>query len=197
MTTVNHVCIAGVGRSGTTFLIRLLSRLGCDTGFTGYEPEDDRHHAGLEKITLPWSEIVKSPVLCDLLPNFLDQGVSVRHVIIPIRRLDHAAESRRRVQRESGTDEAVDAGLWRSSPESQENVLATQLYALMVTLSDREIPFTFISFPRLATDCDYLLSSLKLIPRLITCSDETFRETFNALSRPEWIHFGEDNEASS
>lgn len=103
------IIIAGTGRSGTTFLMKVLIDMGFDTGFDN--PDEymfEGKRAGLEypikfsgKIKearkhfnkLP--RVLKSPYFCSLLKLFLDlKIINVTHVIIPIRDLKEVASSR-------------------------------------------------------------------------------------------------------
>ena len=73
MSKRHHVIFTGTGRSGTTFIIALLTKLGLDTGYTGSNMDDniDRYsHGGLEgnirQDNAPY--IVKSPNMS----NYID-----------------------------------------------------------------------------------------------------------------------------
>lgn len=209
--TRHHVIISGTGRSGTTFLVQLLSELKLDTGYT--DPAafiDPGCRAGLEKDLRDPSApyIIKSPWLCDYLGEVLEQGeVVIDHAIIPMRDLFAAAESRRFVVREAGggvEPDQVWGGLWHTKdPSAQETILTLQLYNLIESLSRYDIPVTLLSFPRLATDADYLykklffllkrpiagplISAAKLL-RLDRISYADFLSAFRKVSRPELIH---------
>jgi hypothetical protein len=94
------IIIAGTGRAGTSFLVRLLTRLGYDTGYT---PDREDFHptirAGCEQFAGDWSRgwweqsprIVKSPFLSITLPSI---RVPIDHVICPVRDLDQVQQSR-------------------------------------------------------------------------------------------------------
>jgi hypothetical protein len=72
---VHHHClISETGRTGTTFLVILLTRLGVDTGFTRETATiDNAARAGLEhtgiEATSPY--LIKSPWLCDQIDDSL------------------------------------------------------------------------------------------------------------------------------
>ena len=88
-----HLLITGTGRSGTTFLVQLLTQLGQDTGFTDPWPArylDPQCNAGMEwnlrAANAPY--VVKSPSLCTELETILLGGkVMIEHVLIPVRDL--------------------------------------------------------------------------------------------------------------
>ncbi|HZP61054.1 MAG TPA: hypothetical protein VFB27_12085 [Opitutaceae bacterium] len=184
------VVITGTGRAGTTFLVRLLTELGLDTGYTrrnwsrDYFPHCD---AGLEhdlaRPDTPY--IVKNPALCTTLETFLAENrFAVDHVYIPIRELDAAAASRIRI---GGTDGSVPGGLLKTSdPSGQKAVLAEMFHRLIFTLVAREIPHTFLLFPRFACDPDYAYAKLNFLLREIQPDD--FRQAFARVAEPGLIH---------
>lgn len=101
----SHVVISGTGRTGTSFIVEVLTRLELDTGFTLEDvaavPETESR-GGLERnINRPDCPfIVKTPFFCEQAEQVLERpDIRVEHVFIPIRELYAAAESRRRVSR--------------------------------------------------------------------------------------------------
>lgn len=204
-----HVVITGTGRSGTTFLLQLLTRLGLDTG---YSPEDiacdTPGRAGLEqdvrKKNAPF--IVKSPWFCDYAHEVLQRDdIVIEHVFIPMRDLHAAADSRRHVAREAMRDasaaqrlrnkltqHSIPGGLWHTrNPQQQEIVLLEQIYKLMVALSDSMVPVTLLQYPRITLDSRFLYA--KLLPILQGIDQRTFEATFKETVRPELVHaFADD-----
>lgn len=186
----HHCIIAGTGRTGTTFLVQLLTRLGFETGFrTGKMPTDEIAHAGLEKNVLAADApyVVKSPLICTYAAELLTRDdIVVDCAIIPVRKLYDAAESRRSVQRQRATSELVDGGLWGvSRPEDQEAALAVRFFNLVYELSLKDVPIVFIHFPRFARDPDYLYKKLDSV--LAMPSREEFDRAFGREARPELI----------
>jgi hypothetical protein len=188
-TSRHHIIISGTGRTGSTFLIQLLTTLKLDTGFcdptSGIFPisnagmETDIRHANA-----PY--IVKSPWLCDTLDAFLQTNHAViDHAIIPIRDLYSAAESRRDVFRRAGG--AYPGGLWHTkSPEDMESVLTLQLYKLFFTLAKHNIPVTLLYFPRIVNEPEYLYNEIRfLFPNI---NYNKFLQCFQSISRPELVH---------
>ena len=154
------IIIAGTGRAGTSFLMRLLTRLGFDTGFTsdadGFRPDI---RAGCEKFWSPrtavWLEtaprILKTPYWCNDLKDAIAMGVDVGHVFIPVRRLDEVAKSR------------VVAGLAQSEAKTamaEEHVMAKWLGRIVETVVVNEIPFSFLAYPRHVRDPEYCYRKL-------------------------------------
>lgn len=194
MSSTTAVCrkviITGTGRTGTTFLVRLLTELGLDTGFTQDSWRKDFHehcHAGLEHdITTPDAPyIVKNPALCTQLAPLLESGaVEIDHAFVPIRNLDAAALSRARV---GGNNGNVPGGLWLTDdPAKQKAALATVFHDLIHTLVVHEIPFTFLHFPRLVQEPRYAYR--QLAPLIKDVKWEAFLTAFKRVSDPTLVH---------
>jgi hypothetical protein len=189
-----HCIISGTGRAGTSFLIQLLSHLGLDTGFArGSIKIDENSKAGLEydlrASNAPY--IVKSPWICDYIDEVLSRrDLIIEHAFIPFRDLDAAARSRIRTQATAapGVKPAeVIGGLWHTEePELQADILAKQFYRLVTALAGAEIPMSFIRYPRLTQDPDYLYDKLK--PLMAKVSHRRFRTAFIETVRPDWVH---------
>lgn len=101
----SHAVISGTGRTGTSFLVEVLTRLGLDTGFTLEDiaaVRETESRGGLERNInredAPY--IVKTPFFCEQARHVLERpDIRVEHIFVPIRELYTAAESRRRVTR--------------------------------------------------------------------------------------------------
>ncbi len=210
----NHIVITGTGRSGTTFVVELLTHLGLDTGFSGDEIESRKYQgarAGLEhdirQDDCPF--IVKSPWFCDYADEVMCRDdIVIEHVLIPMRDLYGAAESRRFVtKREVSQLPLVPrlkhvfrpvefaGGLWHTrsnKPGRQEEILQGTLYRLMLALSDTTSPVTLMRYPRIVRDCSYLFGKLK--PILPGTTYESFCVAFSKTVRPELVHrFGKND----
>lgn len=201
-----HVVISGTGRAGTSFLVQLLTNLGLETGFGantelpldprgGLDSLDIFESDNLHRPDLPY--IIKSPFLCDLLDATVAEGLQIEHAIVPLRNLDAAATSRAYVQRlttgqQDGADR-VPGGLWDTdNADDQATVLRFKLTRLLEALVHYDIPTTFLWYPRLARDPDYLHKKLRFLLGDIDLA--SFRAEFSRLVRPDWIHqFTEDD----
>ncbi|HEY4260959.1 MAG TPA: hypothetical protein VGM98_12395 [Schlesneria sp.] len=204
--TRKHVVITGTGRAGTSFLVELLTHLGLETG---YQLEDLAKHkcqtarAGLEhdirRSDAPY--IVKSPWFCDYAAEVLARDdISIEHVLIPMRDLRAAAESRRFVTnaalstmtvlkrlRSQIFSNAIAGGVWHTSrPIQQEAVLLEQIYKLLLSLSNTAIPVTLLRYPLLANDAGYLFR--KLQPILGNIQQPEFEAAFQRIADPNLIH---------
>lgn len=185
----HKVIITGTGRAGTTFLVRLLTELGLDTGYntkTWRKYYQEHCQAGLEhEIEDPESPyIVKNPALCESLSGVLVRGrVIIDHALIPVRSLADAANSRIRI----GGQGDVPGGLWGTSePAQQQAALAERFHGLVETLALHDIPHTFLYFPRFAQDADYTYARLRFL--LGDMTREAFHLAFARVAQPELIH---------
>jgi len=135
--------------------------------------------------------VIKNPYLCDTLADVLADGrVKIDHAIVPIRDLYAAAESRRDVIRRTDPKcypGVIPGGVWPGAPaEEQEAHLAKKFHRLMDTFTRYEVPFTLLTFPRLATDPVYL--HRKLRPAIGWMTHRRFAKAFHAISNPNLIH---------
>ncbi len=213
MSSRNHALITGTGRTGTTFLVELLTYLGLETGFSAEDIASisKEARAGLEydlrQNDCPY--IVKDPAFCDYAEEVLSQdAIIIDHVFIPFRDLHAAAESRRYVAKSNISKmsllkrikqiikpEKFAGGLWHTRSGlagRQEEILLRQTYKLMLALSGRNIPVTLLRYPRLVKDCQYLYRKLK--PVINDISYERFSQAFNNAVRKDLVHtFGEND----
>jgi hypothetical protein len=175
--SAGHLIITGTGRAGTTLLVQILSHLGFDTG---YAPADSLRrvdpvsHAGLEPrmdAMADWPYVVKKPLLSVQLGRMLAAGrLRVRGVIVPVRTLSDAAESRRRVT-EAGRERGA---LWLlREGQTQEHALLEASHALLCTLAEHGLPHVLLGFPRFARDADYAFRQLApiLSPHGVTAAE--------------------------
>lgn len=192
----HKVIITGPGRSGTTFLMQLLSDLDFDTGFNPDSMDiSSVSHAGLEqglfskphrKAPLTQNYIIKSPLISDILELGCErEDLILDHVYIPIRPLSDVAKSRARVSELA--DGQHPGGLESGATvETQLDRSARSFYALMDTVTRHEVPHSLIAFPRLVNDCEYLYHKLDFLCAGISYS--SFQKAFNARVKPELVH---------
>ena len=167
------VFITGPGRSGTSFLVQLFTRLGFDTGYLPYDegydpkvragcetgPESDVVLESPEVIKLAFENgprIIKGPVWAYLLKYFVRHDlVQVEHVFMPLRDLTESAHSRL----DAGLDFMLDKEYIELPgsplPEAQENVLAMLVGKVLEACYLYQIPLTMMRFPRLVQDEEY------------------------------------------
>lgn len=196
---MGKVIITGPGRAGTSFLVRLLTRLGEDTGFTAHqEAYNEDWRAGCEHqiitdildgelVTRKLKEaprILKSPDWSLVLKHLVLLGwMEVDHVLIPFRDLDVSARSR------------LDVGLdWMVSEDStgelrvqeQANIHAIALARTLEACWICGLPHTILMFPHLVQDGGYCYGRLS---RAFTLDREVFDGVFAELARPEQVRW--------
>jgi hypothetical protein len=174
------IVITGTGRAGTTLLVAILTDLGMDTGFRPGIEANTRSgglEGNIERPNAP--RVVKAPALSVLLREVLVRGnVEIEHVIIPVRDLDIAAASRVRVAG-YGRNPAARGGLWKTRrPSRQREALALTLYELIRTITEFDLPHTFLDFPRFSRDAQYTHGKLGFLVPEKTADD--FRRVMDA-----------------
>jgi len=187
----NHVIITGTGRAGTTLLVQILTLLGLDTGFTEKDFNSLIHPislGGLERDIRDYGKkpyVIKNPWICDYIIDVLNRDdIQLDHVIIPIRNLYEAAESRRQVS-EMGIKEGGLWGMELGEFNSQEKILSEKFYHLILALSCRHVPITFINFPKFVEEPSYLF--WKIRPIFPDISFQNFAPVFKKLVNKDLI----------
>ena len=185
-----HTAISGTGRAGTTFLISLFHELGLDVGDINPNKLSTLSYGGLELNIFDEDApyIVKSPALCDQIEIIVgSKEVTLDLLIIPIRDLRDAAESRRRVTRLGHYYGGI-LGSFSLLPGIQENLLSKKLYKLVYFASSASIPIIFLQFPKFAKEKEYLYSNLEkfLLSKKINYSQ--FSTAFEKMYKAERIH---------
>ena len=135
--------------------------------------------------------IVKTPFLCDLLEEVLASSIRIEYAIIPVRSFDAAAASRAYVQEQTtgsaNRTRKVPGGLWDAEKASEQaDVLRLKFARLIEVLTRSDIPMTFLMYPRLVRDSDYLYAKLDCL--LGNVDRGTFRMAFDKILRPDWVH---------
>lgn len=208
-----RVVVSGTGRSGTTFLMRLLTAVGVDTGYApdgrGWYVDTTRAGGapsgtslgGLERhpragwrpdqiAVLPY--VVKDPRLCLSIGLLLDAGTfRAERVICPVRDLRSAATSRVRrglvwlPDLRSGFPdrEVVSPARGGDLVEEQDERISAALGRLVAACVTRGVPLTLIPFSTLTGDPDALRALLGDLASRVTPGQ--FREAHGALSPGE------------
>lgn len=182
----NHVVITGTGRAGTTLLVKILTKLNLNTGFSLAQLDnktDKNSRAGLEQNILKnakCSYVVKSPLICDQIEEISQRpNIIIDHAFIPIRNIKAAALSRLKVYKDGGKKEYIPGGIWQTSdPNQQEEILTDKLFNLLLGLAKMDVPVTLLHYPKLTRDSNYLYK--KLLPILPNISLEHFTNIFNS-----------------
>jgi hypothetical protein len=189
----SHILIGGPGRSGTTVLVQYLTVLGFDTGYTVEQAlarVDPISRGGLEhslgRGNLPY--VAKSPWFSNRLGEVLDAGeIAVDWLVLPIRELYAAAQSRRRVSQlaeEAGKDGSKHPGGVsfgaKANPDRQELRLGVHLYKLVHAVAAHGIPLALLPFPEFARDHEVLWRGLE---PLLTAHGVAHEESLAAYDR--------------
>lgn len=185
--------ISGPGRSGTTLLVRLLDRLGLETGADRLQ-YFAHARAGLEQSLLARDApyVVKDPSLSWRLGGMLESGALPReHVewlVVPLRESREAAASRIAVAAaEPGLPVAGGLVLTRW-PRRQRRKLCAATYDLLLTAARFELPLLVLEYPRFATDADYAYRRLQ--PLLGSVTADEFAAAHRAVVDRKLIHHG-------
>lgn len=200
------VFITGPGRSGTTFLVQLLTRLGRDTGFVPYqETYIDEWRAGCEIgpdtdviETLPEElkrefnnapRIIKGPVWSYLLKYLVSNDLlQIDHVVMPLRDLTDSTLSRLDAGLEFLLDKDFVGMPGNSVEERQENVLVMLTGKVLEVCYVYQIPLTLMRFPQLVMDEEYCYR------KVVTFENDIDRREFGRvwreLANPAQIRIG-------
>lgn len=156
------IVITGTGRSGSTFLMRLFTNLGYNTGWTKAQAEEEfNRHEGLRGgIESNWNskaDVVKNPEFARD-PKRLIETFNPDKVIVPIRNLESTAKSR-----EYQGNQGKYGGFWHASTVAEQMEFnAYLIYHLTFEVSKTDIDLIFVEFERMIEDWDYLYFKLQL-----------------------------------
>jgi hypothetical protein len=184
-----NTLITGTGRAGTSALMQLLVHLKLPTGWSKADVSEVLNNsciAGLEHtIDFQFTEDIK-------IFKHIDIWKKIRHlknldnVIIPIRNLEDSAKSRARVGKGVNGGLTVKNGVTDIAGQIALNT--NIIYELMYTLCDLDIPFTFIMFPKFATDADYLWDKLSWFFKEYKITRKQVKAAHKTVMKPKHIH---------
>jgi hypothetical protein len=203
------IFITGPGRSGTSFLVQLLTRLDFDTGYVPYGesyheeiragceagPETDiienETPIGIKRAFENAPRIIKGPAWAYLLKYLhRNQLVKIEHVVMPLRDLTDSARSRL----DSGLDFLMDKEFIKVPGEPieeiQENVLALLVGKVLEACYIYHIPLTLMRFPRLVQDEEYCYKKIGEFDGAI--NRDRFGEVFRELANPSQIKWSRE-----
>ncbi len=190
----NKILITGSGKCGTTFFMQLLTELHFDTG---YEPGNIRwgewnvNHSNAILEGQPY--ILKSPSFCSnsRILDLSDRwNWNVEHVYILLRDFDAVANNRWKRWREKNGMSLITDQEYKRKDEKWRNYkkkAARSVGSVMLQLVSKDIPYTFLLFPRIITDPEYLWSNCKLLQ---TLDYETFKVGFDKIADTDQVHWG-------
>lgn len=200
-----HFVISGTGRAGTSFLVQFLEACGLDTGDGRW---NDRARAGLEHRLRPGApHVVKDPLLALYCADVDLTATAVEVLVVPMRDLDEAADSRIYLERVASADRALTritdelvawtAGGIYGSLERLDvaRTLAVIEHRLLLWAVRSQIPIVLLDFPRLVEDADYLIETLW--PHLSSHTDRRrAAKAFAETARPEMVKAGRSDDST-
>ena len=161
----NKVVIGGTGRAGTTFLMKVLTYLGLNTGFSVEELDNHIDPETLGGLEVAGTErekgayFIKSPNYSFQIPRLANQ-YKIDYAIICIRDLHDASMSRVNNGLNNG-------GLWMASDfESQKNQNLKAVYQFIYDCSVYCIPVKIINFQDLILRKDCSVNTIMKITGL-------------------------------
>ncbi len=179
---MEKILITGTGRCGTTFLIKLFSFLGFDTGYTreNYNRFISKNcNSGMERQHTENHQVLKNPTFIQNISTILESSIRIKSVIIPVRDLNQSAKSRVRHQKKNG-------GLWNAVDEkTQVDHYRNILSNYVCLMAKHDIPTVFLDFDRMVTDRLYLFDRLSHL--MVGVNFDRFSEVYDEVtvsSRP-------------
>lgn len=175
--------IAGPGRSGTTFLWRLLKELGYDTGEYPEYFRNQKEEA--LKGNLPY--VVKGTAgLCHNLPDYVERfNLDVGHVIVALRNLESNVKSKAKSRKRDGAARFRNRTTKDLRDELRERI-PLAVGRLWLHLTEGEHPHTVVLFPKSARDVDYCY--YKITEAMGSIPYDKFVAAWEAVVDEELIH---------
>jgi hypothetical protein len=179
---MEKILITGTGRCGTTFLIKLFSFLGFDTGYSRDNYKNyvfSNCNSGMEKNYDEKPYILKNPYFMTYIENIVkNTSIKIKTVIIPIRDLKESANSR---VRNGGQN--VAGGLWNAVDEESQIRFYKDILSNYIYISTKyEINTIYIDFDKMTTNKTYLFDKLKSILDEKNVDLETFSKVYDEVS---------------
>lgn len=182
---MEKILITGTGRCGTTFLIKLFSFLGFNTGYNRDNYKNyisENCNSGMERRYNENYYIVKNPIFMHNI-NYIvqDSSVKIKYVIIPIRDLKHSAMSR--VKNGNNNGGFVNAINETTQLQYYKDILTNYLYCM----TKYELNTIFIDFDKMVKYPHYLFDKLKVILDEKSINYERFYAVYNevtSISKP-------------
>jgi hypothetical protein len=164
----------GTGRCGTTFLVRLFTILGLDTGYSESTMEKfvyQNCNAGLE-IQDTNHTIIKSPEFSNNIKE-LNKQFDIELVIVPIRNINEATNSRTKHKNQNG---GFTTGIKNHSEMLTENYrrIATLIQDLVI----EDINYVLINFHKMIKDSKYLFTILEPLINKYSINYTTFVKAY-------------------
>ena len=175
---MEKILITGTGRCGTTFLIKIFSFLGFDTGFNINNYNKfiySNCNSGMEKQYKAKHYILKNPSFMGDIEKIVKdkKNITIKTVIIPLRDLDASAQSR--VNLGSGNA----GGLWHANDKlSQINYYKDIISNYIIISTKYDLNTIFIDFDKMIKNKQYLFNKLKNILDEKNINFKTFSDIY-------------------
>ncbi len=175
---MKKILITGTGRCGTTFIIKLFTFMGFDTGFDKKNYSNyifKNCNSGMEKDISVNHHIIKSPFFFRDIDKIYNEH-DIEYVIVPIRNYEESAKSRARHQKREG-------GLWNAKNEEEQVQYFYKLTSnYLYQMTKYNIPTIFIHFEKMIIDKQYLFDTLQPILSSRHISFEDFSDSYDEAS---------------
>jgi len=174
---MEKVYISGTGRCGTTFLIKIFSFLGFDTGFTKENYKyfiSENCNAGMERSYKCVYNVVKHPWIIENIDMvYNNPHIKIKYMIIPVRDLRESAKSRVKNGYHNG-------GFWNATDEESQLAFYNKIMANYIHIMVKyDIPTIFINFEKMITDKFYLYEILSPVLSEKNITFEHFCEIYD------------------
>ena len=128
-------------------------------------------------------EVIKDPRLAWCGHNLIDAGIiNIRHMIICVRKLEDVAKSKGEGMK------GHDTGKWyQHSFEKIYDISAWQLGVCVAEMTVRQVPMTFLEFPRFVIDSHYFLT--KMLEVFPTVRPSKLYEAWKATADKKLVHY--------
>ena len=177
---MEKIYITGTGRCGTTFLIKIFSFLGLDTGFdkSNYTQYISKNcNSGMEKAYNKNFTIIKNPGIIQNIGSIVrDPNVKIKAIIIPIRDYEISAESRVKYKRANG-------GLWCATNKQTQLEFYNKLMANSVYyMTKYDLNTVFLDFDKMVLDKHYVFHKLQFIMDEYKIDYDAFSQAYDDAS---------------
>lgn len=181
------ICIGGYGRSGSSFLVQILTHLGFKTGWdkaTVDRTLDHPSRAGLERVEASSKnsniEVFKRPGFFNQCKLNKEEYGDIEFFIIPIRGIDNAVKS------SLLCNKLGSGGRGGTHNKTAEENRIEKLFHFgkdVDTCVLYDIPFTFLKYPKYINDIEYFYDCLLPILKKRGITFEQVKDTITSLRR--------------
>lgn len=128
-------------------------------------------------------EVIKDPRLAWCGHELIDAGVlDIRHLIVCVRRLSDVASSKK-----EGMSKAESSKWYSHSYDKIYDISAWQLGVCVAEMTVRNVPMTFLEFPKFTQDLHYFQKQmLRVFPKVPPIR---FAEAWRQTIKPELVHY--------